>query len=259
VRAESARRWFPREYVFLLSHMRSYSTVLSHVLGSSPEISGYAESQVKFRRRADLWRLRLNVARAVGGWPTGRYLLDKQLHNHQLLPRRWWELDVRALIFVRRPEPALASIRRLAAATRPGGPLDGWDAAAQYYCERLTTLASRGIALGPRALAFPAEEIVERPGPLLGRIEKHLGLGRPLSPEYRIRTLTGDAGHGDPSARIRAGRILAPGATDGPPTLGGEAPARIPERVLERCHAVHADVVRILGDWCPAHALHRAR
>lgn len=244
-RAPAVRRLYPDEYVFLLAHMRSYSSLLGHVLGESPEISGYAESQLKYRRRSDLLRLRLRVACSLGGWPRGRYLLDKQLHDHQQLPRRWQRLKAfRALVFVREPAATLASIRRLHGMVGQPAWYGDWDAVARYYCSRLATLASHGATLGARALVFRAEEIVARRRPLLERIAEHLELARAPCGVYMPRRWTGDGRHGDPSAAIRAGRIVTP--------LEPPSPAP-PARVLERCVRAHARALAALADWCPVH------
>src|SRR5262245_13075611 len=39
--------------LFVLSHMRSYSSLLSHVLGSHPEIDGYCETHLRYRSGLD--------------------------------------------------------------------------------------------------------------------------------------------------------------------------------------------------------------
>lgn len=240
--------WYPDRYVFLLSHMRSYSTVLSHVLGSSPEIAGYTESHVKYRRHSDLIRLRWRVGRALRRWPTGRYLLDKQLYNALQLPRQLAQLrGFRALIFIREPASTLASIRGLADKEGAVAWYRDWDAIARYYCSRAHALVAHGVALGPRALAFRAESIVDDTPRLLGAIESHLGLAAPLSMQYELRPFTGRGGHGDPGQWIHAGRIVrARGAA--PP------PEPIPEAALERCRAAHEQCWRQLRDWCPSHA-----
>jgi hypothetical protein len=54
-------RPFARRHLFLLGHMRSYSSVLSHILGSHPQIDGYCETHIKYRTRLDLWRLHHRV------------------------------------------------------------------------------------------------------------------------------------------------------------------------------------------------------
>jgi hypothetical protein len=52
--------------LFLLGHMRSYSSVLSHILGSHPQISGYCETHTKYRTWVDLWKLRWRVRKLTG-------------------------------------------------------------------------------------------------------------------------------------------------------------------------------------------------
>lgn len=243
-----ATAWYPDRYVFLLSHMRSYSTLLSHVLGSSPEIAGYTESHVKYHRRSDLLRLRWRVGRALKRWPTGRYLLDKQLYNAMHLPRQVEELPgFRALIFIREPADTLASIRRLAGKERAAPWYRDWDAVARYYCGRAHALAAHGVVLGARALAFRAETIVEDAPGLFDAIEAHLGLVAPLTSQYRVQPLTGRGGHGDPGEWIHAGRIVRSRTAE-------RLDAPVPEPVLERCRIAYEQCWTQLRDWCPTHS-----
>lgn len=248
--AEDAPGWFPDRYVFLLSHMRSYSTLLSHVLGSSPEIAGYTESHVKYHRHSDLLRLRWRVGRALKRWPTGRYLLDKQLYNAMHLPRQLDTLPgFRALIFIREPVSTLASIRRLAGKERAAHWYRDWEAVARYYCGRAHALAAHGVVLGARALAFRAEAIVDDASGLLGAIEAHLGLVEPLSTDYRLQPLTGRGGHGDPGEWIHAGRIVRARSTS-------DVGESIPDSILERCRVAHEQCWSQLREWCPTHSSH---
>jgi hypothetical protein len=50
-----------RKYIFLLSHMRSYSTLLCHILGSHSEVSGYSEARQAYVGIRDLFTLRYKV------------------------------------------------------------------------------------------------------------------------------------------------------------------------------------------------------
>src|SRR4051812_40983666 len=95
------RRNAPRErrYLLLLSHMRSYSSLLAHVLGSSPEVDGYGETLLRYQLPLDLWRLRRQVRRSTGQPLRGTWLLDKVLHNRIKPLDRWVEPErLRALI-----------------------------------------------------------------------------------------------------------------------------------------------------------------
>lgn len=244
---------WPDRYLFLFSHMRSYSSVLSHVLGSHPDISGYSESHLKYRHGKDLRLLRWRVAKAVGGLPRGRFLLDKLLHNYMLIPRQLRSVETfRALIFIRRPAPTLQSILRMHA-LRPQVAWHGDPAAvAQYYCERLTWIAAVGVLLKDRALAFPAEAIPGRTTELLGAIAAHLDLGSPLAPVYTRQRYTGQAAHGDISANIRAGEIL-PVST----AVEGECPGFSAE-MLRQCERTYQRCMAVLVDWCPSLGLEQA-
>jgi hypothetical protein len=245
--------YWPREYLFVLGHMRCYSSVLAHVLGSHPEISGYGETHVKYRRRSDIAIMRWRILRATGQWPSGRYLLDKQLHNGmhippQLRPGQRGNARVRCLIVVRRPRSTLNSIVRMGEITGNAHDRD-WSAAADYYCRRLAALQLHAAEFSNRSLAVAAETIRARPQAVLARVSSHLQLAEPLCAEYVLGRYTGRSGHGDISERIRAGRIL-PYAAEGP---ASEPPERVlPAGVAERCERAYERCVEMIRDWTPS-------
>ena len=240
---------WPHLYLFLFSHMRSYSTVLSHVLGSHPEISGYVETHLKYRSRLDLVRLRWQVAFATGALPTGRYLLDKLLHNFMLIPKQLRDSPrLRSLIFVRSPEPTLRSILQLSAIR----PSITWYAdqerVAEYYCARLAWLAAVGAHLRSRAFVFPAEAMIEDSDAVLLHITSHLELSTPLRPQYRIRKLSGQPGYGDVSANIRAGSIRRETSSD----VAAHLATPLDPALLQRCDRAYRACMMTLTDWCPS-------
>src|SRR5688572_25028043 len=66
-------------YLFVIGHMRSYSSLLAHILGSHPRIVGYAEMHQKYRTVLDLLELSRKVERTCDKGCAGRYVLDKIL------------------------------------------------------------------------------------------------------------------------------------------------------------------------------------
>jgi hypothetical protein len=240
---------WPHQYLFLFSHMRSYSTLLSHVLGSHPEISGYVETHLKYRSRWDLARLRWHIALATGALPTGRYLLDKLLHNFMLIPKSLRNSSrLRTLIFVRGPEATLRSILQLSS-MRPG---IAWHSdqhrVAEYYCARLAWLAAVGTHLRERAFVFPAEALVDDTEAVLMHVTRHLGLMTPLRPQYQVRKLSGEPGYGDVSASIQAGEVRREGARP----AGAIHPIQIDPRLLSQCNRAYRACMMTLSDWCPS-------
>lgn len=201
-----------RDYIFLLSHMRAYTSVLSHILGSHPEIDGYAEATRSYNSPADLDGLREWVAEAYDGRQDGRYVLDKILHNHFTIsddvlrhPR------VRHIFLLRKPEPTLRSIiftmaQRNEAAVKVTAYISGF--ALGYYRDRLQQLEQYAQTLARPALFLEAETLFDRTPEVLAVVTDWLGLGAPLSEEYDTFKYTGAAFRGDTSPYIQTGKVV---------------------------------------------------
>lgn len=187
--------------------MRSRSTLLAHILGSHPEVSGYTESHIKYRNPWDTLRLRWHVGIATRQWPRGRWLLDKQLHNRMYLPSTLRRSNrVRVIVLIRNPLDTLrsmVSMGRLLGNDRDADP----RLAAAYYCQRVATLAGLAVEFGDRALLVDSDSLVNDSDTALSRIAKHLSLTQPLSKSYQVRKLTGRSGFGDMSALIHSGQV----------------------------------------------------
>jgi hypothetical protein len=241
----------PRRYLFVLSHMRSYSSLLAHLLGSSPEIDGYGETHVQYRGRLDLWRLHRRVQRSTGAPLRGRWLLDKILQNNIMPPDGVIPSDrMLTVIALRSPENTLRSIVTLLRGREqtPQVPAPSPELACDYYVSRLHRLRIDGERLGKRSLYFDAEALVHRPQRTLAMLSEWLELRSPLAPDYKILPRTGEFGFGDPSRNIYSGRILSSAAT----TVSAEM--SLPKSILleaqaayERCRGSllrHCHVVR---------------
>jgi hypothetical protein len=240
---------WPHLYLFLFSHMRSYSSLLSHVLGSHREVSGYVETHLKYRSRLDLVRLRWHVAMATGAIPTGRYLLDKLLHNFMLIPRQLRDSQqLRTLIFVRKPEATLRSILHLGAMRSTANWYTDQHRVAEYYCARLAWLAAVGAHLRERAFVFPAEALLDDTDALLLHVANHLGLATPLQPHYQVMRLSGEPGYGDVSTNIKSGAIRR-GDID---ELQTSPSIQIDPALLDRCNRAYRACMMTLVDWCPS-------
>jgi hypothetical protein len=201
-----------REYIFLISHMRSYSSLLGHLLGSHPEIDGYFEIPVNYTRAADFLRARQYIYAAARGKSGGRYLFDKKLHNRWDPPERFFgRAGFHFLFVLRQPEASVRSIFSMRNHLRAWGHDESPAGAAEYYIDRLATIARLAGLAGGRGAFLPAERIVDdAPGALSG-LAGWLGLASPLEPRYNRFALTGMPGRGDPSEVIRRGEIVREG------------------------------------------------
>jgi hypothetical protein len=228
-----------RSTILVLGHMRSYSSLLCHILGSHPEIAGYAEMHLTYRNVLDLLRLRARVFRSLGCVLPGRFVLDKVLHDEYVVaPSILRRQDVHAIVVVRRPAESIQSV--LAMGERI--PSVAWDsdvdAVVDYYVKRLRSLATvRQHA--SHCLLVRAEDIVQETSGTLAEISQFLGLEQGLTDEYDLFPHTGDPGWGDDSGAIRAGRVVRPakrGNGDMPP----QATLAAAIRSYEECCAAFA-------------------
>lgn len=209
-------------YLLLLTHPRCYSTLLCHILGSHPQICGYAEGMISYETPLDLLRLNANMARVGNYRGDCEYVLDKILYNNFDVSDAVLGLDwVTPIFLIREPVPAIESYVRLRIGEHERGISD-WGAggadpavqaefAATYYAARLTSLRAilaRLEAMGRRGVFLTAESLVTETAPVFRLLERELGLIEPLREEYQLFPYTGTPGIGDTSPVIRSGRIV---------------------------------------------------
>jgi len=219
--ARNPRALFGRfTYVFILSHMRAYTSVLAHVLGSHPQVAGYFELHQSYRGPLDLVRMRVSITHGLDGPLRSTHVLDKILHSrHDVDPRILGRDDVFAIFTVRPPLATLRSSLGVARFASDAG------AAARYYAERLGWLAAAS-AVARHRVYLDADALLERTGPVLDALREFLGLGSPLSPRYSGFKFTGVRGYGDTSDAIRRGEIVQDRVTKPSPEIPPDALAR---------------------------------
>jgi len=196
-------------HLFLLGHMRSYSSVLSHILGSHPQIDGYCETHIKYRTRFDLWRLHNRVRKLTGEPLEGDYVLDKVLHDYPLARSILDSSRTRGIVLVRRPRETVRSIIEMGLKHSPIAWHRDFERVARYYEIRLAGLLRLAEGLRGRVVFLEAESLLLNTRQVLDQLGTFLELQSPLQPEYRRFAHTGEAGFGDPSEAICAGHVTA--------------------------------------------------
>lgn len=199
----------PRRHLFLFSHMRSYSSLLGHILGSNPEVNGYAELQLSYETELDFIRATLQVYETNGNHLQGHYIFDKVLHGHLTIGQVVLDRSRATGIFVVR-EPADTLRSTIAMARRRKKP--DWkgdiDKVAAYYVRRTTQLADLAEHFSGETCVFEAERVITDTDAVLEGLTDFLGLKVPLSSDYEVFSHTGRAGVGDPGKHIKSGRLV---------------------------------------------------
>ncbi|PWB56550.1 MAG: hypothetical protein C3F18_04930 [Nitrosomonadales bacterium] len=198
----------PHARIFLLSHMRAYTSLAGHILGSHPEINGYYEMHISYEGASALDRQLGMYLAGDALKESSRYLFDKLLHNDYLLkPERLGLANIKILISLMEPERTIKSIVNLFAQKEIDDLYASPVEAANYYIARVQALADFSRESGQPYYYFDAEMLQRAPEKLLPKLLDWLELDTPLSECYQIFSHTGKARKGDSSERIHSGKI----------------------------------------------------
>ena len=224
----------PYARIFLLSHMRAYTSLAAHILGSHPQINGYYEMHLSYEDASALDRQVAMFLQGDALKANSRYLFDKLLHNDYVLrPEQLGLADIRILVSLAEPEHTIRSIVHLFR-QKPDPDLYASPVeAARYYVERVRALAGFCRTTDWPYYYFDAELLQRAPETLLPRLTQWLGLDSPLSERYEVFSQTGRARRGDTSGRVQSGRIDR-ARTD-------YSHVAIPEAVLEEARAAYRE------------------
>jgi hypothetical protein len=235
----------PRRHLFVLGHMRSYSSLLCHILGSHPQIDGYCETHIKYRTRLDLLRLHARVVSLTGEPLRGRYVLDKVLHDYPLARSILRNRHTLSILLLRRPLRTVQSIVNMGLHYSDVAWYRDLNRVASYYEERLTALVRLADQLRGRVIFLEAEALISRTADALERTAALLELSEPLQADYQRFAHTGEGGFGDPSEAISAGRVS--NTARAPRT-----PVELPPALLGRLDAAYAACSASLRARCEA-------
>lgn len=197
-------------HLFLISHMRANTSVLGHIIGSHPEISGYYEQHIGYYSGRSLLRGRALFHKRNPQAPVTPIYFDKILHNyHQINLSVLARSDVQVIFALRAPETAIRSIMALYTRVDPRHEWASAEGAVKYYRERLRYMKwlwseARGE---DGSLYLDAEVLVNNTEDALTALSEHLLLKPRLESNYDTFALTGKQGYGDSSNRIEIGRV----------------------------------------------------
>ena len=197
-----------RKFVFLLSHMRSYTSLTGHIFGSHAEIEGYYEMHKGYFSWKSLYHAKLLYYSSHTIKKSATFLFDKILHNeHYMAPEVLNRADVKPLISIRNPKETIPSIVRHFNKVNSSHEFTDIDIATNYYITRLETLANLSHKIHKNYFYFDAETIKTDTLSLLNALSHYLELTIDLSPEYQKMERTGKRFSGDSSGELLSGKI----------------------------------------------------
>lgn len=234
--------WPASRYCLLISHMRANTSLLGHIIGSHPDVSGYYEQHVGYSGARSLFRGRLLFHKRN---PTARVTpiyFDKVLHNHhEIGPRVLARSDVCAIFALRAPEEAIRSLVALYSRVDPDHQWGTAEGAAAYYQERLIRIKElwHQAGRGSFRLYMDAEALVANTEVVLNAFSERLELVPRLQSRYETFALTGKRGYGDSSSAIEKGHVAASGKT----YEGIQVPASLLHEARDTYHDVRGALI----------------
>tara|TARA_B100001540_G_C15739598_1_gene611601 strand:- start:23 stop:805 length:783 start_codon:yes stop_codon:yes gene_type:complete len=219
----------PRRHIFLLSHMRAYTSLCGHIMGSSPGICGYYEMHIGYHSWRSLVRQKLLYFRDEAPKAGPFRMFDKILHNdHDMAPQLLEMPRVQALYSLRHPRHTLPSILRLYAKVDPQHPFTTPGFATDYYIARLEELERLALGMQREFFYFDAPALVQDTAQCLDALGNWLQLEAPLSSHYQVQKKTAADRYGDNSRELRSGRIERAHET------GADGGAAVPQELVDR-------------------------
>ncbi len=194
-----------KKYILIVSHMRSRSSLLSHIF-----ISGYAEISQAYHSFRDFLGLRYEVWSSNNHSLQGDYVLDKVLHNRYCIADSvLLSPSVYICYLLRRPEDSIRSIMQLVK-MHPGASV--WQSperASRYYQARISQMARYGKKDSHQSFFIESDDLIDKTEMALGSISNWLALDEPLRSSYFLFERPGEPGYGDPSKAILAGMVIS--------------------------------------------------
>ena len=185
--------------------MRSGSSLLLHLLMTSPQVIGCGERNKIYRDIDDLivFAVKANMERDRLHWPG--YYVD-QLNHDRFLPDQRLLLDpaVVPILLFREPASSVCSMVEVFSKLGKFTLQEGIE----YYRMRVKTLAHYADMLAPqkKLFALTYDELVADTTHCLQELQDYLGLSSTLKEHYRTYPFTGI--RGDPSSRISSGHVV---------------------------------------------------
>jgi hypothetical protein len=205
---KSAAILAPKKHIFLLSHMRAYTSLFGHIMGSNPAICGYYEMHIGYYSWKSPIRQKLLYFKQENAKPHFSYMFDKILHNeHSVSLNVLNSSRSRSIFCLRQPQDVIPSILKLYGALDPAHEFNSEAFATHYYIKRLAVLEAIAESLEQGFFYFDADSLKLQSDECLGSLSDWLQLRTPLSDTYALQQHTSRERYGDSSEAIRAGHI----------------------------------------------------
>ena len=204
-------RTAPLQYLFVLSPMRSGSSLLVHLLNSNLEIEGYGESHCPYTTYRDLEKLIYRTAVIQGSldFKNAVYVMDKLVRNHELSDAILGNKHAKFIFLLRDPAASFKSTTQLSKTCLGLRKYQDFNIWLDYYQARLDCMQNLAKRINDkdRCLFVQYEELLYQTDETLQKFQSFLETQTPFSENYKLSKHTGNLRYGDPSDVMKSGKI----------------------------------------------------
>ena len=231
----------PVRYIFIISAMRSGSTLVQHIAGQQDHVLSAGETKIEYVEPGKLEELRQHVFayNAIPGADQSRpgwVFLEKCVHDRYLPEMTPIERpDMRFIFILRRPHASLSSLMEL----KNWPYTESLESAAWYYNERpmqMVRLANQ-LKRPENAYFVTYEDFLENTERHLRGLSAFLKMPDPLKQEYRKQKWTAKLSLGDVSSNIKTQQVVA-NERDQLVELPGEMEQKLNATFEESCRSL---------------------
>ena len=182
-----------QNYLFLIAHPRSGSTLLMHILCSNPDIGGYGEYFITYDDQDKLIEAEFDIRRKSRSLIKKQHYIANQINAPRLIPRiDLLENNNRIIILIRNAKSALMSMKALNLSKKSN--LSDKQLF-EVYCESLRFMLRLTRELSPlKWICVEYESLVDNSHDTLKRVSSFLKLNTPLKTDYKRQNFTLKAG-----------------------------------------------------------------
>lgn len=195
--------FIPKNNVFIMSHMRSRSSLLNHLLINHKDIDGIGESNKVYRSKMDFIKMRIKTILASKFKTQWNFIFVDQINHNNKTPNIKVIDSYAKLIFLyRNPEETFESIRLL---TKEYYKEWSHSKIEKYYINRLKFLIQLRNST-PNSISVESDELIYNSLDCFNKLETFLAINEKFSTQYLTKAFTGIKG--DPSEIISKGKII---------------------------------------------------
>ncbi|WP_400076060.1 sulfotransferase [Winogradskyella sp. R77965] len=195
-----------QHYVFLMAHVRSGSSLVTHILCTNNEILGFGEYSYQILDEDDLVAFNFDVRRKSRVLFSKQTYITNQINGSNCFPDKHL-LKLKRLKFIfliRRPQEAISSMYQLSKRFNQTHLTP--EKLVDEYCKQVNYLMKLKNNISEDQYFFLTHEsLIKNPEKQLNSISSFLKLNQPLSPEYNLQKFTHHSG--DPSENICSRKI----------------------------------------------------